>query len=211
MGWAVAGQILAGEIAVNDFFAHWVAARFIRTHAAIGLYDFDGLHAFQQELTAGVVKKLPFPYPPAMLFLLAPFGKPTVIGHLLARGYTADSAHLAQLVVAVVVGGLAVIAFRRRGALGRAAVLAGAPASAGYAFLYDLPMTTDAVLALRLAGPGRWVDAAVAAAGLMMPAVMTLTTRFTWTGFVCLAGLTAAIAARALSSGGAGRPDDPGS
>jgi hypothetical protein len=137
------------------------------------------------------------------------FGKSTLLGHLLVRGYAVTTAHAAQTVLFLVTAALAIVAFRRPGKLPAAALQAGTLAGAPYAFIYDLPMATNAVLALRDAGPTRWLDAAIGAACLSMPAVMTLTTRFTWTGFATLTALAALTAWRALSSGAAAPPAAP--
>lgn len=345
MGWAVLRPLLGGEIAVNDFFAHWSAARFIRGHDAVGLYDAAGLHAFQESLAGHAVKKFPFPYPPVFLFLLAPFGalpfawayaawcsvslglylwasgagdvalktlapatvlalaygqtglivaallvgglralpgrpvlagvlfglllikpqfavllppalivtrqwralgaaagcvavfaglgvvvfgagmweawfsvlaghgayvdanvsqygKPTLLGHLLRIGVAPEAAHGAQDVFSGVMAVAAVWAYRRVGA---PAIAAGTLAAAPYAFLYDLAPTTNAALALRRG----WAGQAVAAAVLAMPAVMNVTSRFTWTGSAVLAALTGLAVWTAISSGASGRPSGP--
>ncbi len=352
MGWHTGGEIMAGHLTTNDFFAHWAAARFTQSHDSVGLYDFAQLHAFQQDLAGGFVKKLPFPYPPVLLFLLAPFGllsfgwaylawmalslglylwasgtrhlawtvlapatvlglaygqtglivaalmvgglrllptrpvaagvlfglllikpqfavllpfallwarqwraigaaavtvatllgasiavqgvdmwrtwlaviaahpayvdgnvthygKPNLLGHMLVKGFSAEAAHEAQTVLFLAVSALAIAAYRRPMPLAAAALQACTLAGAPYSILYDLPMATNAANALRDAYPTPWLDAAVATAGMSMPAVMTLTSRFTWTGFACLTALAVLTAYRALSSAAAAPPAVP--
>ena len=57
-----------------DFFGLWSFGRYVLTHAPASIYDERALHAFQTGLGMSPDRSYPFPYPPCILLLLAPFG-----------------------------------------------------------------------------------------------------------------------------------------
>ncbi|WP_231854270.1 glycosyltransferase family 87 protein [Gluconacetobacter diazotrophicus] len=97
----IAKLMTGHEVLYPDFFGLWTFGRFVLTHDPATIYDAARLTAFQGGLgmpvaTAGTY---PFPYPPPILLLLAPFGAlPYTVARLLWLGVSL-SAYGASLAV----------------------------------------------------------------------------------------------------------------
>lgn len=58
----------------RDFISFWGAAQMALAGNAAGAYDLDALHTLQSSVAVFNDGKMPFPYPPAFLLVLLPFG-----------------------------------------------------------------------------------------------------------------------------------------
>jgi len=133
-------------------------------------------------------------------FAVDSYFKPTLRGALLLAEAAPELVKAVPLLVMAVTALLVWWCFRVRSPLAVAVLVAGTFAAAPYAFLYDLPAITGAAiaaLAARPPGPVRLVDDAVIAFSLSIAAIMTLTSRFYWTGGLGLLLLFALVAWRA--------------
>ncbi len=63
-----------GMLFFNDSLAQWSFARFAMELPAVGLFDGEVLHAFQQGLFPPLRQTFPYPYPPHYLFAVWPLG-----------------------------------------------------------------------------------------------------------------------------------------
>ncbi len=78
------GKLLAeSEILFPDFFGLWSFGRYVLTHAPATIYDDRAMQAFQAGMGMPTESSYPFPYPPWILLLLAPFG---ALPYSIARG-----------------------------------------------------------------------------------------------------------------------------
>ena len=132
------------------------------------------------------------------------FRKPSVMAGFELFGLAPAWARAAQYGVGLGVVGV-VWSCMARGPIPMAvaAMLVGTFAGSPYTFVYDMPVVSNAALLLAVMparGVWRWVDLALVAAALSFPAVMILTTRFTWVAGPVLVLLFARLAWRALRS-----------
>jgi len=128
------------------------------------------------------------------------YRKPTLQGALLLAGAGAGTARAVPFAVLAMAVPAVWWCFRVGSPLAVAVLVAGTFAGAPYGFLYDLPAVTAAAAMLLVARPQsgwRLVDDAVVALALAVPAIMTLTSRFYWTGGVAMVLLFALSFARA--------------
>ena len=117
------------------------------------------------------------------------YRKPTLQGALLLAGAGAGVARAVPLVVLALAVPAVWWCFRVRSPLAVAVLVAGTFAGAPYGFLYDLPAVTAAGAMLLVARPEkgwRLVDDAIVALAVAVPAILTLTSRFYWTGGVAM-------------------------
>ena len=113
------------------------------------------------------------------------YRKPTLQAALLLAGAGPAVARAVPLAVLAATIPITWWAFRTRRPLAPALLVAASFAAAPYAFIYDLPALTAAALAALAARPdtrARLLDDAIIAVALSVPAILTLTTRFQWTG-----------------------------
>jgi hypothetical protein len=110
--------------------------------------------------------------------------KPTIMANLMLFGVAVPVAHAVQACVGVVVAVIVFLCFRRGATdLSVAALQIGTFLAMPYVFRYDMPMLTNAILLLvrnrqRTRQPVGLIEAGIIVAGLLAPAVTTLTTRF---------------------------------
>jgi hypothetical protein len=73
---AVAAEFLWNALTPTsrDFISFWGAAQMALAGNPAGAYDLEALHALQSSVAAFDDGKMPFPYPPAFLLVLLPFG-----------------------------------------------------------------------------------------------------------------------------------------
>lgn len=115
------------------------------------------------------------------------FRKPTVQARLMLAGVDPVLARGPALLVLAAAIPLVWDAFRRRHPLAPALLVAASFAAAPYTFIYDLPALAGvavAALAARPPGATRLADDAIIALALLVPALLTVFTRFHWVGGV---------------------------
>ena len=113
------------------------------------------------------------------------FRKPTVQAALMLAGMDPVLARGPSLLVLAAAIPLVWDAFRRRHPLAPALLVAASFAAAPYTFIYDLPALIGvalAALAARPPGATRLADDAIIALALLVPALLTVFTRFHWVG-----------------------------
>ena len=131
---------------------------------------------------------------------VSPYRKQSILANLTLLHVGRPAAQAVQAVCALAAALLVWLRFPRVGPEPRIAVLAAATfLAAPYAFLYDMPMLTNAVLAMLALRPRPgWLsaDQAIAVLVLAFPAIVTLTTRFFWICSVALILLAVLVAWR---------------
>ena len=120
------------------------------------------------------------------------YHKPGIMANLTLAGVALPVAHLAQMFVSIAVASIVFLCFRRGATdLSLAVLQVGTFLAMPYAFRYDMPMETNAILLLMrdrcsTARKVRPVEAGIIALGLLAPAVTTLTTRFFYVSGISL-------------------------